>query len=57
MKKDIVYCSLRKCPHVECLRHNVNAPWEIVFTRRKFNPDKNWNCRDILLDEGKKENK
>ena len=51
MKKDIVYCSLRKCPRVECLRHNVNAPWEMVFTRRKFNPDKNWNCKDKLTDD------
>lgn len=51
MNKEIIFCSIRKCPHTECLRHDLNAPWEVVFTRRKFNPDKNWKCKDILLEE------
>ena len=45
-----VYCSQRKCPHEECLRHNVNTPWDILIYRNNFNPDKDWNCKDIVLE-------
>ena len=41
-----VFCSLRKCPHVECLKHHINAPWNVIIISRKFTPDKDWNCKD-----------
>ena len=44
------YCSQRKCPHEECLRHNVNTPWDVLIYRNNFNPDKDWNCKDIVLE-------
>ena len=45
-----VYCSQRKCPHEECLRHNVNTPWDVLIYRSDFKPDKDWNCKDIVLE-------
>lgn len=45
--KEFVYCGLRKCIHTECLRHNVNTPFDILILRRNFNPDKDWNCKDM----------
>ena len=45
-----VYCSQRKCIHTECLRHNVNTPWDVLIYRNNFNPDKDWNCKDIVLE-------
>ena len=47
---EVVYCGLRKCPHVQCLRHNVNTPFNVLILRRNFTPDKDWNCKDILED-------
>lgn len=49
-EKKFIYCGWRKCPHTYCLRHNVNTPFGIVILRRKFNPDKDWNCKDIVED-------
>lgn len=49
-EKEFVYCGWRHCIHTECLRHNVNTPFGVVILRRKFNPDKDWNCKDILED-------
>lgn len=51
MKKtdEFVYCSIRKCPHNECLRHNVNIPFDKLILRDNFNPDKNWNCKEMVL--------
>ena len=46
-EEKFVYCGCRKCPHTECLRHNVNTPWNTIITVRKFNPDKDWNCKDM----------
>ena len=43
-----VYCGWLKCPHIHCLRHNRNAPWNVIIYQRKFNPDKEWNCKDIV---------
>ena len=48
--KEFIYCGLRKCPHVQCLRHNVNTPFNVLILRRNFTPDKDWNCKDILED-------
>lgn len=45
-----VYCSQRKCIHEECLRHNVNTPWNVLIYRSNFNHDKDWNCKDIVLE-------
>ncbi len=44
--QEFIYCSLRKCPHTECLRHNANTPWNVLILRRRYNPDKDWNCKD-----------
>ena len=44
---EFVYCGLRKCPHIECLRHNANTPFNILILRKNFNPDKDWNCKDM----------
>lgn len=44
---EFVYCGWRKCPHLDCLRHNVNTPFNEIILRRKFNPDKDWNCKDM----------
>lgn len=48
-EKPMVYCSLRKCPHTECLRHNCNIPYDVVILRDKFKPDKEWNCKDMIM--------
>ena len=45
--KEFIYCGLRKCIHTECLRHNVNTPFNVLILRRNFNPDKHWNCKDM----------
>lgn len=45
--KEFVYCGWRKCPNIHCLRHNINTPFGVVIRRRKFNPDENWNCKDM----------
>ena len=45
--KGFIYCGLRKCIHTECLRHNVNTPFNVLILRRNFNPDKDWNCKDM----------
>ena len=50
IKDYFVYCSQRKCPHEECLRHNVNTPWDVLIYRNNFKPDKDWNCKDIVLE-------
>ena len=47
-ENEFVYCGWRKCPHTDCLRHNVNTPFNVMILRRKFNPDKDWNCKDIV---------
>ena len=47
-KEEFVYCGLIHCPHIHCLRHNKNTPFNVLILRRKFNPDKEWNCKDIV---------
>ena len=49
-QEHFTYCSQRNCPHTECLRHNVNTPWNVMFYRANFNPDENWNCKDMVLE-------
>lgn len=49
---EIVYCGLRKCPHVECLRHNKNIPFDKLVHRDIFKPDKEWNCKNFLVYKG-----
>ncbi len=46
---EFIYCSWRHCPHRACLRHNVNTPFNVIIYRRMFNPDKNWNCKDMVI--------
>lgn len=47
--KKFVYCEYRKCPHKECLRHDDNIPFNKLILRSRFNPDKEWNCKDIII--------
>lgn len=47
-EKHFTYCEYLKCPHTECLRHDRNTPFNVVINRRKFNPDKEWNCKNIV---------
>lgn len=44
--KKFIYCSLRNCIHKDCLRHNVNTPFNVLILRDTFKPDKEWNCKD-----------
>ena len=44
-----VYCHHRHCTHTECARHHVNTPFNVMIYIRKFNPDKEWNCKDIIV--------
>ena len=46
---DFIYCSQRNCIHTECLRHNVNTPWNVLIKRDKFQVDKDWNCKNIII--------
>lgn len=45
-----IYCGCIKCPHTECLRHNINTPYDVLILRRNFSPDKDWNCKDIITE-------
>lgn len=47
-KEKFVYCGIRKCPHTECLRHNKNTPFDRLICRDNFNPDKDWNCKEMI---------
>ena len=47
---EFVYCGVWKCPHIQCIRHHIHEPWGIRILERKFNPDKDWNCKDMLED-------
>lgn len=46
--KEFVYCGMRKCPHVECLRHHKNTPWNEPILITKYKPDADWNCKDMI---------
>lgn len=43
------YCGNRNCKHRECLRHNVNTPWNVLIYRSNFETDKNGNCKDMVI--------
>lgn len=45
----IIYCGIRNCPHYMCLRHNVNTPFNKLILREDFKPNKNWECKDIII--------
>ena len=47
---EFVYCGWMKCPHTNCLRHHIYEPWGEIILERKFNPDREWNCKDIVED-------
>lgn len=46
---EFIYCGWRHCPNTFCLRHNINTPFNVIIRRRKFNPDKDWNCKDMEI--------
>lgn len=43
-----LYCELQKCPHLDCLLHYKNSPFNVIIRVRKFKPDKDWNCNDMV---------
>lgn len=47
-KEEFVYCSLRHCPNITCLRHNINTPYNVLIKRDTFKPDKEWHCKDLV---------
>lgn len=49
-EENFVYCDWRHCIHNDCLRHNVNTPWNVLIYMKKFKPDKNWNCKDKVTE-------
>lgn len=48
-ENEFIYCSLRHCPHLDCLRHNKNTPFNVLIKRDTFKPDKDWNCKDMVI--------
>ena len=46
---NFVYCGNRKCPYIECLRHNTNTPWNMLITRDNFQLDKNLECKHKIV--------
>ena len=51
LMNDITYCPNRKCEHIECLRHNKNAPFNIMISRFQEIPkqDKDGKCKEYLV--------
>lgn len=47
--KKFIYCSNRKCPYTECLRHSVNTPWNVVITRNNFQLNNNLECKYKII--------
>lgn len=47
--EQFVYCGVRNCPHYMCLRHNVNTPFNKLILREDFKPNKNWECKNIII--------
>ena len=48
-KNEFVYCGITKCPNTKCLRHHTNEPWDILVYEKKFKPDKEWKCKDMVI--------
>jgi len=49
MNKDITFCPNIKCEHVDCMRYYKNAPFNVLTSWFKSNPeDKNGECRKYL---------
>ncbi len=46
---EFVYCGWLKCPNTQCLRHHIHEPWNVIVIERKFNPDKFWYCKDMVI--------
>lgn len=53
---ELVYCEYRKCPHMDCIRHNANTPFNLPIWRRKIAADKDWNCNGYLTLEMEQNN-
>ncbi len=49
--KEITYCTNMKCSHLECLRHNKNAPFNVVIKVFSERPklDKEGKCKEYLI--------
>lgn len=45
-----IYCGNRNCPHIDCVRHNKNTPFNIQFLRENYDLDKNGECKYKLTD-------
>lgn len=40
----------RNCPHIDCVRHNKNTPFNVQFLRENYSFDKNGECKYKLTD-------
>lgn len=47
-KEEFVYCDTRNCPHKQCLRKIMNAPFEELISVYRYNLDKNGKCVGLL---------
>lgn len=45
-----IYCGNRNCPHIDCVRHTKNTPFNIQFLRENYSFDKNGECKYKLTD-------
>lgn len=51
MKEDKtrIYCGNRNCPHLDCVRHDKNIPFNILILRENYDMDKDGICKHKLL--------
>lgn len=47
--KNFVYCGNRKCPYTECIRHNMNTPWNVMILREVYQLDKDLQCKHKII--------
>lgn len=47
-KEELVYCDTRNCPHKQCLRQIMNAPFDKKVSVSRYSLDKNGNCVGLL---------
>lgn len=52
-----LYCGNRECQRFECVRHDKYVPFDILIMRENFKPDVDGNCKNILLEWEKSDDK
>lgn len=45
MENEVIYCSIRKCTHTECVHHHINIPWNKLILRKNFNQKDDEKCK------------